>query len=152
MIPLIPEKWWSANVVIAATICFFCSCPPSPAGAANTIADAEAQCGAAVKAETWPEAADDCSSLVRNLSDILTAKSDLPKTDRLALEEGMVTFAAVTAHAYAEIGDLKDAKLYIFIATKELTLATSDGLSTDSERYHELKGAIDTAAADLPTS
>jgi hypothetical protein len=124
---------------------------PLPAGATDTITDAEARCGAAVKAQTWPEAADDCSGLVRNLSDILT-ESNLSRPDRLGLQEATVTFAAVTAHAYTELGDIRDAKLYILVATKELEIATSYGLSVDSDRYRELERAINQAKADLPTS
>jgi hypothetical protein len=138
-------------VAVATILSFLYLWQPSPAGATDTITDAEARCGAAVKAETWPEAADDCSGLVRNLSDILTTESGLSRADRLGLEEATVTFAAVTAHAYAELGYLKDAKLYILVATKELEIATSYGLSIDSDRYRELERAIDKAKAELPT-
>lgn len=140
------------HVAVATVFSFLYLWQPSPAGATDTITAAEARCGADVKAQTWSKAADDCSGLVRNLSDILTTESALSRADRLALEEATVTFAAVTAHAYGEVGDLKNAKLYILVATKELELATSDGLGMDSDRYQELKRAIDTATAELPTS
>jgi hypothetical protein len=140
------------HVAIATILTYLCLWSPLPAGATNTIADAEARCGAAVKTETWSVATKDCAALVRSLSDVLAAGHGLSKADRLALEEGIVTYAAVTAHAEAEVDDLSDAKFYIYVASKELETATSDGLSTDSDRYRELRRAIDTAKSDLPAT
>lgn len=141
----------SASRVAAVAIILFLSPLQMPrAGAAETITDSAAQCASAVEAEKWSDAVVTCSAIVRRLSDMLAAAHDVSKTDRLALEEGIVTYAALTAHAAAKTGDLSNARFYIFIATKELEIATSDGLSVDSGRYRELKGAIDTAQSDLP--
>jgi hypothetical protein len=119
---------------------------PPLIASAQTVGELTSQCDDAYTAERWTDVVDICTKARAALAKGLSNLKALTDADMLASDEVVIVISLQIAHAYAQLGDLKNASGNIKLARLVLGAAKGYGLSSDSKKYRSLEDAIDNEA------